>query len=219
MEERRRKFNMIEKYYPEEGPLSRHNYPKHMQFFKAGATHRERCMIAANRVGKTDAACYETVCHLTGKYPHWWEGRKFNRPIDCWLAGDTGTTVRDILQKKLFGSYYDMGTGFIPAQKIVKTTNKSGIREALDTATIKHEYEGRYDGSSTIVFKSYQEGRKSFQGTAPDLLLLDEEPPHDVYVECLLRTMTNNGLIVLTFTPLMGMTELIYSFLNEVEHA
>src|SRR4051812_16043481 len=103
MEIQRRKYNMIEKYYPETGKLSRQAYPKHMQFFKAGTEHRERCMMAANRVGKTDAACYEVTCHLTGQYPSWWEGRKFTHPVDVWLSGDTSTTVRDILQKKLFG--------------------------------------------------------------------------------------------------------------------
>lgn len=205
---------MIEKYYPETGTLSRHAYPKHCQFFSAGKEHRERCMMAANRVGKTDAACYETVGHLTGIYPKWWEGRKFQQPIDCWLAGDTSTTVRDILQKKLFGEYNDIGSGFIPGAKIHKTTNKSGVREALDTAAIRHETNGRFDGYSTIVFKSYDQGRKSFQGTKPDVILLDEEPPQDVYTECVLRTMTNNGMIIMTFTPLMGMTELIYTYLE-----
>ncbi len=205
---------MIEKYYPETGKLSRHAYPKHMRFFEAGRVHRERCMMAANRVGKTDAACYELTCHLTGIYPKWWEGRKFNTPIDTWLAGDTSTTVRDILQKKLFGEYNDIGSGFIPGAKVAKTTNKSGIREAIDTAAIRHESVSRFDGYSTMVMKSYDQGRKSFQGGKPIIILLDEEPPQDVYTECLLRTMTNNGMIILTFTPLMGMTELIYTYLE-----
>lgn len=213
-EQTRRRYNMIEQYYQETGKLSRHAYPKHCLFFKAGVEHRERCMMAANRVGKTDAACFETTAHLTGIYPKWWEGRKFTRPIDTWLAGDTGTTVRDILQKKLFGEYHDVGTGFIPGSKITKTTNKSGVREAIDTAVIRHETNGRFDGYSTVVLKSYDQGRKSFQGGKPDIILLDEEPPQDVYTECLLRTMTNNGMIIMTFTPLMGMTELIYTYME-----
>lgn len=205
---------MIEKYYPEEGKLSRHAYPKHMQFFKAGTEHRERCMMAANRVGKTDGACYEVTCHLTGQYPKWWEGRRFRHPVDVWLSGDTSTTVRDILQKKLFGEYNDIGSGFIPGAKIFKTTNKSGVREALDTFAVRHETDGRFDSYSTGVMKSYDQGRKSFQGGKPDIILLDEEPPQDVYTECLLRTMTNNGMIIMTFTPLMGMTELIYTYME-----
>jgi hypothetical protein len=45
------------------------------------------------------------------------------------------------------------------------------------------------------------------------VIWLDEEPPLPVYTECLIRTMTNNGLIMLTFTPLMGMSETVMQFL------
>jgi hypothetical protein len=38
-----------------------------MEFFEAGAKYRERCMMAANRVGKTlGVGGYETAAHLTG---------------------------------------------------------------------------------------------------------------------------------------------------------
>jgi phage terminase large subunit-like protein len=35
----------------------------------------------------------------------------------------------------------------------------------------------------------------------------------DIYTECLLRTMTTDGLIMVTFTPLNGRTPLVASFL------
>ena len=70
------------KYYPEQGPLRRELYAKQMEFFRAGATYRERCFMAANRVGKTEGTGgYETTLHITGLYPHWWEGRRFEEPI------------------------------------------------------------------------------------------------------------------------------------------
>jgi phage terminase large subunit-like protein len=43
---------------------------------------------------------------------------------------------------------------------------------------------------------------------------LDEEPPLDVYVECLVRTMTTGGLVMVTFTPLEGMSDVVMSFLE-----
>ncbi len=92
-------------YYPETGPLRRELYPKHMAFFRAGAVHRERLILAANRVGKTEGiGGFETTLHLTGRYPPWWEGRRFDRPIRAWAAGKTNETTRDIIQAKLFGS-------------------------------------------------------------------------------------------------------------------
>src|SRR5580704_19194112 len=91
-------------YYPETGPLRRELYVKHQEFFAAGAIHRERLMLAANRIGKTEGVGgYELTLHLTGQYPDWWPGRKWSRRIDSWAAGDTGTTVRDIIQQKLLG--------------------------------------------------------------------------------------------------------------------
>jgi hypothetical protein len=60
--------------FPDTGRLRRELYPKHLQFFAAGAQHQERCMLAANRVGKTfGAGGYETALHLTGDYPDWWQ--------------------------------------------------------------------------------------------------------------------------------------------------
>jgi len=48
---RRENTNKLKALYPNEGELSRHNYPKHLAFFAAGAIHNERAAIAANRVG------------------------------------------------------------------------------------------------------------------------------------------------------------------------
>ncbi len=76
---RQRRFFL---FYPDTGPLRRELYQKHLEFFRAGAKYRERCFMAANRVGKTEGAGgYELTCHLTGYYPPWWEGRRFNGPV------------------------------------------------------------------------------------------------------------------------------------------
>jgi hypothetical protein len=114
--QRRRDTNRIADIYPDEGPLRRELYAKHIAFFKAGATHMERAAIAANRVGKTwGIGGYETTVDLTGDYPSWWEGRRFDRPVDVWAAGDTSETTRDIVQLALMGPINAIGTGLIPA--------------------------------------------------------------------------------------------------------
>jgi len=45
------------------------------------------------------------------------------------------------------------------------------------------------------------------------VIWLDEEPPMDVYSECLLRLMTANGLMLCTFTPLLGLSDVALMFL------
>jgi phage terminase large subunit-like protein len=206
--ERRKAGRKLFTYYPEKGPLRRELYPKHMEFFALGATKRERLFLAANRVGKTEGAGgYELVCHLTGRYPSWWEGRRFDKPNNWWAAGDTRETVRDILQRKLLGKPGDEGTGLIPREDIERTA-PGFIPDAKSAVWVRHVS----GGLSVVQFKSYDQGREAFQGTECSIWL-DEEPPLDIYTECLLRTMTNDGMVLLTFTPLRGMSEVVLSFL------
>jgi phage terminase large subunit-like protein len=214
--ERRKKRRKIYGYYPDTGILRRELYQKHLSFFRAGATARERLFMAANRVGKTEGAGgVEITYHLTGEYPHWWEGRRFYRPTKWWAAGNTAKTTRDIIQNKLMGPREAIGTGLIPGDAIESMTNKAGVPDALDTILIKH----KSGGLSRLQLKSYDQGRTAFEGEELDGIWLDEEPPLPIYTECLLRTMDTsgtgeqNGLIMLTFTPLMGMSETVLTFL------
>lgn len=208
-----KKYHQLEFLFP----LAEHKgYGKHMEFFKAGAKYKERALIAANRSGKTFSACSEMAWHLTGLYPDWWVGRKFDHPVAAWSVGKTHETTRDILQKYLLGPRYDMGSGFIPKASLVRTTTKPGIPDAIQDVYIKHYTLGLEDGVSTVSFKSYVQGIEAFMGTQQDLIHLDEEPMvPGLYSECLTRTMTTQGLIMCTFTPLEGMSEVVLSFLPD----
>ena len=200
----------IDTYFPETGPHRRELYEKHMRFFEAGKSARERCSLSANRVGKTESlGGYELVCHLTGQYPEWWPGRKFDRAILGWACGDTGKTVRDILQTKLLGPFGAFGTGLIPGQSIAATPKaKAGIADAIEIAYVKH-----VSGDiSTLIFKSYDQGREAFQGNEPDVILEDEEVPEKIHHECTTRTMTNGGMVMVTYTPLEGLTPTVLLF-------
>jgi phage terminase large subunit-like protein len=211
LEERLRRANerKLFSYYPDAGPLRRELYPKHTGFFEAGKRFRERLMLAANRVGKTEGVGgYEVAIHMTGRYPDWWEGRRFTKPVSVWVAGDTSKTVRDILQFKLLGPMTALGTGLVPKDDIIKVVSKPGVAEAVEIAMVRHAT----GGESRVIFKSYDQKRESFQGTEQDIIWLDEEPPLDVYTECVLRTMTTNGMVILTFTPMMGMSETVMAF-------
>lgn len=202
----------LEQWFVDDGPLRYSEYPKQLEFFRLGAFHRERLFMAANRVGKTLCGGYEIVCHATGMYPHWWEGRRFDGPTDGWVAGDTGQTTRDILQDALLGFPTGvMGTGLIPGDLIINPRRRSGIADAIDTVRVKHVS----GGESIIGFKSYDQGRRSFQGTGKHWIWFDEECPTDVYGEALIRTMTTDGVMMVTFTPLLGMTGFIQDFLKE----
>jgi len=73
------------------------------QFHAAGLYAKERGLIAANRVGKTQCASAEVAMHLTGIYPPWWKGKRFTTAIRAWVGSDTNETSRDIVQLSLLG--------------------------------------------------------------------------------------------------------------------
>jgi hypothetical protein len=135
-EEQRR--NRIDTLFPDEGPLRRELYVKHCAFFRAGAEHQERCFMAANRVGKTIVGAYETTLHLTGEYPHWWTGRRFDEPVEWWAASDSSQTTRDIVQIELLGPHNDRGTGMIRGKAILDISPARGIPDAIDTVLVRH---------------------------------------------------------------------------------
>lgn len=211
---RRRFYNL----FPDTGPLRRELYPKHLEFFEMGAVHRERLACCANRVGKTSGmGGYELVAHMTGEYPAWWPGRRFAKPVDCWAAGDTGKTTRDIVQKILIGPIDQLGTGMVPGRLLKRCTPKGGVPDAIETFEVTHVPTGR---TSRCQLKSYDQRRESFQGEFKHVILLDEEPPIDVYGECLIRTMATpdhpeGGMVMTTYTPIKGLTELTLGFLPE----
>lgn len=220
----RRAKNKLERMFPATGLYRRELYSKHLQFFAAGGRHaplpscpdgcdgtphRERCFMAANRIGKTSAGVYETTLHLTGLYPDWWTGKRFAHPIKAWAASDTNKQVRGVLQEKLIGPANNHGTGMIPYDAIVHRTTKAGIAEAIDTIYVRHTS----GGTSSVQLKSYQEGRESFQADTVHWLLFDEEPSLAIYLEGLIRTMSCDGQVALVFTPLLGLSEVVMSYL------
>lgn len=199
---------------------ARRGYPKHLEHFAAGKDYPQRLFMAANQVGKSTAGGYETTAHLTGLYPEWWEGRRWDRPIKAWVAGKNAETTRDIVQAKLLGPTVGKGptkrlegTGMIPGRLLGEPTWKQGYPSLVDTIQIKHTT----GGWSELGFKTYEQGRGSFEGTVRDLIWLDEEVPIDVFGECLIRTLTVNGSILMTFTPLEGLTPLVKQFLEPQE--
>lgn len=213
---RRKRYRLINDLFPEAGPYRRELYPKHLEFFRASKTHREVLFLAANRVGKSVAGGAQLTYHMTGDYPDWWEGRRFDKPVQCLAAGDTSQTTRDIIQTKLLGGLWgtpEFGTGLLPGDLLGKPTPARGVANLYEEITVKHVS----GGASRLMLRSYDQGRRIFQGTEQDFVWLDEEVPKDVYDEALIRTMTTRGLVIMTFTPLSGLTPLVVDFL-EAKH-
>ena len=210
--ETKKRQRLVDTYFPINGEWSRFEYPKHMQFFKAGATHHQRLFMAANRVGKTLGMGCELVYHLTGDYPDWWEGKRFTNNNEWWVCGVTARDVKVVLQDLLIGKVNEFGEGLVPFDELDHDTIKDAKR--IDTPINHFRVKHVNGGWSTVEFKTYEQGRQSFQGTARSIWL-DEECPQDIYAECLTRTATGDNILVMTFTPLKGPTPLIKDYIGD----
>lgn len=201
-----RRTNRLEYYKP---------YAKQREFHDFGKTKRERLFRAGNQLGKTLSGAAEMACHLTGLYPEWWQGRRWERPIKAWAGSKSGEATRGGVQRLLLGEPGDpgaVGTGFVPLKSIVDVSPARGLADAVDTATIKHVT----GGNSILKFKSYEQGRERWQVETVDYVWMDEEPPADVYSEALSRTNATGGMVCVTFTPLLGVSDVVMRFIKEL---
>lgn len=188
---------------------ARSKYKKHLEFFEAGNKYIIRLFQSGNRVGKTTAAACELVYHLTGDYPRWWKGKVFTTCRDWWVCGKTSETVKQILQPLLLGSVGNFGSGLVPRDRLDLET----LTDAKKTSTGISSFRVRHKNGtySTVEFKSFDQGRQAFEGTARSVWI-DEEPPAPVFTECLLRTLTGGNITMMTFTPLKGASEVVMGF-------
>ncbi len=181
-----------------------------------GTYKRDRMLIAGNRVGKTYSAAFEVACHLTGIYPDWWEGVRHKQPILVWCGGVTNESLRDISQKELLGGSGEaFGSGMIPKELLGKPNMRmAGIANVVDSIKVKHVS----GGYSECVWKSYEQGWQKWQGTAVDYVWLDEDPNDiQLFTEAVTRLMTKKGGMIVTFTPLLGVTPMLQHFYDMKE--
>lgn len=202
LKKRRQDRNRLAAYRP---------YSKQKQFHAAGLKYRERLLRAGNQLGKTFAGAAEMAYHLTGLYPDWWQGRRFDKAVRAWAGGKSSIDVRDGVAFLLLGPPLDRGTGLIPGDKLIDVAPARGVADGVDNITVQH-ISGE---ASSLTFKTYDQGRERWQGATLDLLWLDEEPPADIYSEGLTRTNATGGMVYMTFTPLLGMSEVVRRFLTE----
>lgn len=203
----RQKFWKIKQYSP---------YGWQEKFINASSNAAQLLAMTGNRCGKTYTGAFIMACHLTGLYPDWWDGRRYDRPIEAWAAGISTDTTRDILQSELLGKWSNpeaYGTGAIPKELIIDTVRREGKPGCVQTVLVKHIS----GGTSILTFKSYEMSQDKFMGTAIDVIWLDEECPKDIYTQCVTRTATTGGMVYLTFTPEHGATELVKEFMQDLK--
>lgn len=168
-------------------------HKKQMAFHRC--KKRNRWVFGGNRSGKTECGAVEAIWMLRGIHPY----RKNKKDVFGWAVSLSQQVQRDVAQSKILK--------YLPASWIADIIMISGRKDSpaagiIDQIKIKNVF----GGISTLGFKSYDQGREKFQGCSLDFVWLDEEPPKDIYEECLMRVMDRRGDIFGTMTPLKGRT-------------
>ncbi len=149
-----------------------------------------RLIHGGNRSGKTELGAVEVL------------KRALDKPSEVWaLTTDYGTSV-EVQQAKIY-KYLPKTIDGKPDPAFVSYalwSSENGFTNRVITFT----------NGSTIRFHSYDQGRERLQGTSLDYVWFDEEPPEDIYKECLMRTLDRSGRVLLTLTPVKGLTWLYH---------
>lgn len=188
-------------------------YPTQMEFIAASADHYELMLSGGNGVGKTELGAFIMACHLTGEYPEWWPGRRWQQPIEAWACGSAGGQMIDTVQLKLFGRMGELyGSGMIPKRSLVGNPVMSRHATGLiSSAQVRH----KSGGLSRITQMAYSQDVLDWQGPRNDLNWYDEEPPLKHHSEGQARLTGRNGLSYLTFTPMAGPTDVVRRFTDD----
>ncbi len=168
-------------------------HKKQLAFHKC--KKRNRWVFGGNRSGKTECGAVEAVWMARGIHPY----RKNRKNVFGWVVSLTQQVQRDVAQKKIL---HYLRPDFIVDIVMVSGRKDNPAAGIVDQIVVKNAL----GGTSVIGFKSCDQGRERFQGSSLDFVWFDEEPPRDIYEECLMRVLDKEGDIFGTMTPLKGLT-------------
>lgn len=171
--------------------------------------------------GKSELSAFWVTAHATGRYPDWWQGKRFDRPTWGYAAAPSWEGVGKGLQFKLLGvtsredgtDSGEIGTGMIPGDDIVAFGPKVSNTNVFSYVDVRHVS----GGISRIEFQAFSQGREAFQATERDYAACDEEDKRlgaTIFAEIVqrFRGKSAGGVYLHTMTPLYGWTELATMF-------
>lgn len=199
------RVNRLRYYDPYPFQMEFHNDPDPRKGLRAG-----------NQIGKTVCGTVQDAFDLTGRYPDWYEGHRFTRPVNIVCGSINNDKTRDLLQKALCGDPVDkfntLGTGWLPKDCLDKDkiSLKRGVTDAFIHIKVRwHNEKGEPKGWSNLTFSSYESGKEAWMGDTIDVYHLDEEPPMDILGQAGRGCIASGGFIRLTWTPENGRTDVV----------
>jgi len=193
------KREFLRNYQKQRSPLDYFvpiDHPKLQQQDFINSIKKNKAALGGNRSSKTVSGAVHVIQDCLE-----------NPGYDGWAA--TWADMSIAVQQKEYDRW-------LPKDKQIKYAKFSEQRGFANRIII-------FTNGSIIRFKTYDQGRESFQGAAKDIIHLDEEPPQEIVNECKARLIDKNGTMLRTLTPLNGITytydEIIANELNDPEVA
>jgi phage terminase large subunit-like protein len=153
---------------------------------------QKRLFLGGNRSGKTVGGATEAVMWLTGKHKYL---QTPEPPVRgrC-VSVDFLNGVEKIVKPEV--------ARWMPSSALKGGAWETAFNKELRTLTLEN--------GSFLEFMSYDQDVDKFAGTSRHFIWFDEEPPRDIYIECLQRLLDVNGKFWMTMTPVDGMSSWIY---------
>lgn len=150
---------------------------------------RGKQFIGGNRSGKTVGGGVEMVNLLRGEDP--FKPARSKPPVACRAVGvDFDHGVSKIMMPEV--------ARWLPPSLLINGSWEDSYDKQLKTLTLTNK--------STLEFMSYEQDLEKFAGTSRDAVWFDEEPPEDIFNECMMRLIDVAGVWWMTMTPVEGMT-------------
>jgi phage terminase large subunit-like protein len=168
-------------------------HPKQVAFHATIGTPT-RMYAGGNRAGKTTCGICDDLIQATPREllpAHLQDFKRFECPFYCRIVcPDFVSTMQPVIH-----------------QKLKEWTPKALLQNgSWDSSYDKLNRSLRMTCGCRFDFMTYEQALDKFGGAALHRCHFDEEPPEAIYKECLLRTLDFNGDIVITMTPLLGLS-------------
>lgn len=159
------------------------------QFEFMNSVAETTAFFGANRSGKTTAGAIKAGYHATGRYPDWWQARKYSRPTVGRIFAKDFQKGAQVVIKKL--------KQWLPFDCYVVPPKRGHVGIEVYWS-IKHVS----GGTSYFDIMTYEQDPFSAEGWDGDWVWFDEPPPRDMYIAAVRGLVDNEGLCWFSLTPL-----------------
>jgi phage terminase large subunit-like protein len=171
-------------------PNIRKYKPHEKQYLFHTNQKKKKLYIGGNRSGKSVGGVCEGIWRASATHPY--------RP-ELNVIGPT--------RGRVVGVDFTQGIDKIIIPLYKQWTPPSYLRGGhWDAAFDKGSRTLHFSNGSTIEFMSYDQDLDKFAGTSRHWCHFDEEPPKNIFGECLARLIDTNGDYWITMTPVEGIT-------------